>query len=112
MEKLNVRDQVIGMLELLSSPSEQLKYEEGLINAAGHAPAELFSMYCDDLYHPKFPEFIAAFSENELKELAHLYGLMAEMAHSIPSTVTELIKMKEWRRIVQLASQIRYESLK
>jgi hypothetical protein len=101
-----VRSRVLEELELLSLPSLQLEYQSSLINHAGHAPAELVCGFCNDIYHPKSPEFIDAFSENEHKALAHLYGLMVEVAPQSHSTVEEMLKDTTWRKVVTLAKDL------
>ena len=58
---MSVRAQVIEHIELLSLPSEQLEYERDVPIA--DVPAELVCGFCDDLYHPKSPEILLAFTE-------------------------------------------------
>jgi hypothetical protein len=91
-------------VELLSQPSLQLEYERSL-TVAGHAPSELVSVFCAD-YHPKNPAFIDAFSEDELKDLAHLYGLIVEASTSDYSTVGQMLKDPKWRRVVAVAKDL------
>ncbi len=99
-----MRELVIEVLEMLSAPSAQLSYEASL--TSGHAPTELIRGFCDDLFNPKSPEFIADFSNEELKDLAHLYGLMVESAATHHSTVATMLKDPAWRRVVELAKNI------
>jgi len=89
-------------VKLLASASEQLRCErEGLM---GHVPTELICGYCDDLFHPKDPVFISAFSARELKDLSVLYGLVyLAGGRSGISTVTELQKTSEWRQVMAFA---------
>lgn len=96
--------QVVGEIELLSHPSEQLEYEQSLTHG-GHAPTELIEMFCSR-YHPKSPEFLAAFTVDELCDLAHLYGLLREVARTPFSTVSEMLKDRDWRRVVTLAQEL------
>jgi hypothetical protein len=100
-----MRNAVVDELRLLSLPSEQLAYE-ACLTSAGHAPSELICRFCDDLYHPKSAEFVTAFSESELKALAHLYGLMCEAGLSTYASVTEMLKSPAWRRVVALAKDL------
>lgn len=105
--KINtVRPKVIEELKLLSLPSLQLEYQSLLIKHAGHAPTELVCGFCNDLFHPKSPEFIAAFSEDEHKALAHLYGLMIEASSQNHSTIEEMLKDTNWRKVVALAKDL------
>jgi len=62
---------MIAALELLAKPSAQLAYEASLTQA-GHAPAELVSTFCDDLFHPHELARGGEFTDDELKDLAHL----------------------------------------
>jgi|GEM_PF-1166067 len=101
---MNIRNSTIEMIELLSLPSEQIKYEMNVPIA--DVPAELICGFCDDLYHPKSERFIAEFSEDELKTMAHLYGLLAEAAKISVGSVTELQKSPEWRSVVSLTKEM------
>jgi hypothetical protein len=101
---MSLRKSTIEMIELLSLLSEQLKYEKDVPIA--DVPAELICMFCDDLYHPKSERFIAEFSEDELKSMAHMYGLLSEAARVTVHSVTELQKRSEWRSVVSLAKEM------
>lgn len=92
---------------MLSEPSEQLQYEKSLTDV-GHAPTELVSVFCDDLYDPKSEAFFKAFTRDEHKDLAHLYGLLVEAAESQHSSVSEMLKDPKWRRVVEVAQQLRH----
>ena len=107
---MSLRKTIIEEIYLLSLASEQLAYEKSLINA-GHAPTELIGRFCDDLFNPKGSEFNSSFSNEEIKELAHLYGLMIESSNKSYSTVSEMLKDENWRRVISLAKEIysRYE---
>lgn len=62
--------------------------------------------FCDDLYAPKSAEFIAAFSEGELKDLAHLYGVLCEAAKAPLHSVSELRKPGAWQPVIVLAKEL------
>ena len=94
---MSIRKSTIEMIELLSLPSEQFAYEKNVPIA--DVPAELICGFCDDLYHPKSEGFISQFSEDELKALAHLYGLLSEAAKVTVHSVSELQKRPEWRSV-------------
>jgi hypothetical protein len=96
---------IIEQIRLLASPSEQLAYERTLAGKAGHAPSEIVEMFCS-LFHPKWEPFIAAFSSDELRDLAHLYGLIVEACRSDYTTVSEMLKDPKWRRVVELAKEL------
>jgi hypothetical protein len=102
---VSVRSSIIAELELLSKPSAQLAYEESLSNA-GHAPTELHCVFCDDLFHPRELVLGGEFSDDEIKDLAHLYGLMVESWGSNHATVGAMLKAPAWRRVIELAKQL------
>jgi hypothetical protein len=108
---VNIREAVVAELKVLAQPSKQLDYERSL-SAAGHAPSELLSVFCDDLYRPKDDTFIASFTSDELRDLAHLYGLIVEASLADFSTVPEMLKDPKWRRVVEVAKglALRFES--
>lgn len=59
------------------------------------------------LFQLKSPEFIAAFSEPQLNDLAHLYGLFMEVGVGFAS-VNELLKDPTWRRIIHVSQELRH----
>jgi hypothetical protein len=102
----SIRNAVIAHIELLSLPSQQLAYEDSLRNHVGSAHEELICVFCDDLFKPKNPDFVNAFSETELKALSHVYGLTLEANECGASTVAELLKDANWRRVVARAKEL------
>jgi hypothetical protein len=112
---MKIRESIIDEIKLLSQLSEQIAYEKSFINA-GHAPTELVSVFCDDLYNPKNEDLISAFSNEELKELANLYGLMVEASNEKYLSVSDMLKNPKWRKVIELAKRIttifRYQWLK
>ena len=98
---MNVRERVLEYLELLSQPSRQLDYETSIPLANSHR--ELVSWFCDSLFHPKDQQFLAAFTENEIKDLARLYGLLIESRQLRASSLADLLREPEWRRIARFA---------
>ena len=102
---MELRQSIISELRLLSSPEKQLEYEKSL-TTAGHAPSELICGFCDDLFHPKSQAFIDTFTNDELKSLAHLYGLLSEVARSEYPTVACMLEDKRWRDVISLAKEI------
>ena len=101
---MSIRDTVIAEIQLLASASEQLRYEREVPQA--NVPAELICQFCDDLFRPKSAAFTAAFTSDELKDLAHLYGLMVEASKAQVTSVTELLKRPEWRRVMTVAKDL------
>lgn len=98
----SIRGRVVEVLQLCGSAEAQLKYEESVPMA--NVPSELLA-FIGDVYQPKSPEFISAFTDGELRTLARIYGLAMEASGKPISSVRELLKMAEWRRVMALASQ-------
>lgn len=101
---MSIRQSVVEHVELLARPSAQLEYKVNVPIADVHA--ELVEGFCSDLYHPKSAQFLDAFTERELKELAHLYGLLAESSLERTLPVAELLKQPQWRRVVEFAKDL------
>ena len=102
---MGIREKIVEELLLLSLPSEQLAYEKSLTNA-GHAPTELIEVFCQ-CFDPKSQEFVSAFTRDEHRDLAHIYGLIVEASGANHSTVADMLKDPIWRRVVALAKELR-----
>jgi hypothetical protein len=101
---MNVRERVLEYLELLSQPSRQIDYEARVAIANSHGA--LVSRFCDDLFRPKSQSFLDTFTENEIKDLARLYGLLIESRQLRASSVSDLLREPEWRRIARFAMEL------
>ena len=101
---MNVRQCVLEYLELLSQPSRQLDYEARVAIANSHGA--LVSRFCDDLFQPKSEPFLHAFTEGEIKGLARLYGLLIESRLLRASSLADLIREPEWRRVARFAKEL------
>ncbi len=103
-----IRGAVFEVIELLAHASLQSKYEKDVPIA--NVPAELFCMFCDDLYHPKSQSFLDAFNEDETKDLAVLYGLLHHASQTIKDSemrsVADLQKRPEWRVVMNFAKEL------
>ena len=97
---MTARDSVLSAVGLLASASKQISYERNAPIA--FVPAELAEV-ADDLYRPKSREYVEAFSDDELRDLAHLYGLVREAAPGQASSVAELQKQPGWHRVMAVA---------
>ena len=102
---MNVRQSVIEYLDLLSHPSQQLEYDAKVPIA--HIHGKLVSQFCGDLFHPKSQQFLDAFTETEIKDLARLYGLLMETGRLRVSSATDLLTQPQWRRVVEFAKDLR-----
>ena len=101
---MNIRERVLEYLELLSQPSRQLNYETSIPLANSHG--ELVTWFCDDLFRPKSRQFLEAFTEPEIKDLARLHGLLIESRLLRASSLADLLREPEWRRIVRFAQEL------
>lgn len=102
--EMAIRQAVIDQVRLLSLASEQLAYEKSVPHA--NVVSELFCGFCDDLFHPKSAEWVSQFTEDELKGLAHLYGVLSEAASSDAVSVSEILKDPRWRRVIAVAKEV------
>jgi uncharacterized alpha-E superfamily protein len=102
------RGLILDELALLASASAQTQYERDVPHA--FIAAELIERFATDLYHPKSSDFVDAFTEAELKDLAHLYGLVHAAAQRMQQTsvhsVSDLQKLPEWRQVMSLAKTL------
>jgi hypothetical protein len=102
------RASILDELALLASASAQTRYERDVPHA--FVAAELIERFATDLYHPKSPDFIDAFTEAELKDLAHLYGLVhtvsQRMQQASVHSVSDLQKLPEWRQVMSFAKTL------
>jgi len=107
-ESKKYRKSVIEMIELLGSPSEQMKYERDVPIA--DVPAELICGFADDLYHPKSELFLNAFTEEELKSLAELYGKICIASDAFTKnkchSVSDIQKLQEWRAVIAFSKDL------
>lgn len=108
-ESKAIRRAVIEEIDLLAHASLQAKYETDV--PVANVSAELFCRFCDDLFHPKSQTFLDAFSEEEIKDLAALYGLMHLASKAIDDSeilsVADLQKRPEWRSVMNFAKELR-----
>ena len=101
---MNVRQRVLAYLELLSQPERQIDYETGVAFSGGHG--DLVRWFHDELFRPKSQQFLDAFTENEIKDLARLYGLLIESRQLRASSLADLLREPEWRRLMRFAKEL------
>ncbi len=94
--RMTYRRRLEEVLHLLSSYSEQRNY--GVV-------AEILCSI-DDVYHPKHTDFVAAFSVEEHRDIAHVYGLVCEVELSDTATISDLQSDPRWRRVVTVAKDV------
>ncbi len=102
------RQRVVEQIELLASPSDQMKYERDVPIA--DVPAELICGFADDLYHPKSELFLNAFTDLELRSLAELYGMICIASKAFTKQdchcVADIQKTPEWRSVMAFAKDL------
>jgi len=102
------RLEVLEHIKLLASASLQSRYEKEV--PAADVPAELFSRFCDDLFHPNWQTFLDAFTADEIRDLAVLYGLLhvasQEIAQFNSPSVADLRKLPAWRSVMAYAKEL------
>jgi hypothetical protein len=100
------RQRVIDEIEGLASPAVQKKYEHDVPIA--DVPSELICGFVDDLYHPKSELFLNAFTSDELKSLAELYGRLCIASDAFTKhechSVADIQKLPEWRSVMAFAN--------
>jgi hypothetical protein len=103
-----IRSALADCLFLLASAEEQLAYEEDVPHV--FMPAEIIEVFASDLFHPKDSNFIAAFSESELKSISRLYGLVCSASDSLVAkkahSVADALKLTEWRAMMTFAKSL------
>jgi hypothetical protein len=104
MSQNHIRQSIVDEIKLLAHPSMQLEYESSVPIA--NVYNELVCGFCDDLYHPKSELFISSFTEDELKQLAHLYGVLCQASDLYVINVTDLLKNNEWRAVITVAQKL------
>ena len=99
---------VLDELAMLASASAQAEYEKNVPHV--FIPAELIERFASDVYRPKCAEFVDAFTESELKDLARVYGLVFAASERMQKTtvhsVADLQKLPEWRQVMSLAKTL------
>ena len=105
---MDSRSAILEEIALLASASAQTEYEKQVPHA--FVAAELIEGFATDLYHPESHEFVDAFTEDELKCLAQLYGLVhaagQRMGQENVHSVSDLQKLPEWRQVMSLAKTL------
>ena len=102
------RAAVLEHIRLVASAGAQLKYEKDVPIA--QVPAELICGFVDDIYHPKSELMLAAFTNDELRDLAEFYGRLCIASEAFSredaTTVKEILKIPEWRSVMTFAKQL------
>ena len=104
-ESRSCREGVIASIEVLASPSVQLKYE--LDVPIAQVPFEVVYGF-ENVIRFKSEVFVNAFTEQELKSLAELYGMccIADRAIKDCHSMVEVHKVPEWRSVMNFAKDL------
>jgi len=96
MSVKDIRNNVILWLRLLSSSDEQRKFErEAAGEAAGGELVEVWfgSFYPDDKLNPEL------YSPGELASLIEFHSVFSKYADRLPTNLSDLHRMSEWKEI-------------
>ena len=103
-----IRSQVVDYLELLADQVAQLRYASSV--AIAGVPVEMVSMFADDLFHPASPDFLAAFSADEVRDLAELYGRLCVASDAFSrdnvTSINDALKVPEYRGTMAFAKEL------
>jgi hypothetical protein len=106
-ESRRIRESVLETIQMLASPSDQLKYERDVPHA--YIPGELICS-ADKLFHPKSELFLNAFIEEELRSLAELYGMICIASKVLNkmecNSVADMQKVAEWRSVIAFSKDL------
>ena len=99
------REHILEHLKLVASAEAQLEYERTVPIA--DVPAELIEGFP---FHPKSPDFIDSFTEDELKDIAQFYGWTRIASEAFKKaggvSVTDFLKLPEWRDTMAFAKDL------
>jgi len=98
------RVNIINVLQLIASPAAALAYQRQV--PAVKVANELVNQWFDDFYHPGSPQFEAAFSGDELAELANFHRSFDAKADGLPDDFGALLASSAWRQVSSDASAV------
>ena len=104
----NYRECLIDVTSTLASGEALLEYESKVPIA--YVPDEIICQFFDDHYHPKPSEFVAEFSEEELKEIGIFSGFLQMGSDAVVEAgspaVAACLKLPDWRRMMKRAKML------
>ncbi|WP_041590079.1 hypothetical protein [Teredinibacter turnerae] len=98
------RVNIVGLLQLIASEEEQERYQEEVPFVS--VPNEMCCQWFDDFYHPDFNEFVAEFTEEELRSFSEFNDLYEKHVDSLPETLDDLKRHSGWVEVSALANEI------
>jgi hypothetical protein len=105
-ETPDLRSGIVGVLQLLSSPEKQLKYERRVPKV--RVTTELLCLWFDDLYLPTSPAFNLCFSPREIEAMSAFNKYFADHEKLLPEPCDGMkswLENETWRGIMLEASR-------
>ena len=96
-------DHAIGQLSGMP-PADALAYQRRV--PAVRVANELVNHWFDDFYHPGSPQFAAAFSGDELAELAEFHRAFDAKADGLSDELEALLASSDWRQVASDANAV------
>lgn len=101
---LNRRENLVGLLDLLSDKNKQIEYAKLVSDET--AIFELISMWFDDQYHPDNEIFVLSYSNTELIALKKFNDYYDSISNNIPKdNINTLLADKNWIELILLANE-------
>lgn len=97
------RVNIINLLNLIASRSEQLEYQE---SAAVNVANELVNQWFDDFYHPADMQFVSQFSADELLLLKRFDAYYNERLALLPDSLDGLLGSRAWDEVMAYAGGV------
>ena len=97
------RDNIINLLNLIASESDQILYQQ---RAPVNVANELVNQWFDDFYHPTDDRFMSEFSDEELASLEEFNAYYDARDAVLPNSLDEMLKTTVWREMMACAGRI------
>jgi hypothetical protein len=109
--RLNIRESLIDLLDLLSDKNKQIEYAKTVGDKV--AIDELVCMWFDDQYKPDSEIFIAAYNDKELVVLKKFNDYYYSISNKIPEdTIDKLLVDPNWVELIRQACDAKAELIK
>jgi len=97
------RVNIINLLNLIASRSEQLEYQE---SAPVNVATEMVNQWFDDFYHPADAQFASQFSADELILLRRFDAHYNERLALLPESLDGLLRNSAWNEVMAHAGGV------
>ena len=94
----------IQTIQLIADLDAQVQYKRDVPIA--DVPSELVCSWFDDVYHPEYEKYCAAFTQEELDVLSEFNAFYDERVNKLPDTLEEMHDNYEWSQIVLKAKWV------